>query len=72
MSHKHTQFSNPPLLFVVLLLAHGYLTENIMCMGEVGHAQLVYMAGIKIAVSRISLWNRLSNVCNVRGASMLL
>lgn len=71
-SHKHKQFGNPPLLYVALLLAHGYLTENIMCMSKVGHAQLVYTAGTKGAVSRISLWNLLSNICSVRGASMLL
>lgn len=69
---QQRKFSNPPLLYVALLRVHGYLTENILCRSEVGHAQLVYAAGTKIAVSRISLWNLFSNMCNVRGASMLL
>lgn len=34
-----TQLGSPPLLFAVLLLTHGYLTENVM--GEVSHGVTV-------------------------------
>lgn len=35
------QVDKLPLFFVLLPLAHGYLTENIMHMGKVGHDVIV-------------------------------
>lgn len=32
-----SQLGNPPSLFAVFLLAHGYLTENVMHTGQVSH-----------------------------------
>lgn len=41
-SEAQTQLGNPPPLLVVLLSAHGYLTENITHMTKVGHDPTVF------------------------------
>lgn len=40
-SSSQSQLGNPALLYVVLLLAHGDLTENGMCTSKVGHDVIV-------------------------------
>lgn len=41
-SEARTQLGNPPLFLVVLLSAHGHLTENITHMTKVGHDLTVF------------------------------
>lgn len=57
-SSSQSQLGNPTLPFVVLLLAHGDVTENGMCMSEVGHdvnttlRSASFNTGKRVALSR--------------------
>lgn len=74
-NHTALLVSNPPLLFPVLLLTRGDLTETIMCVGNVDRDVIAFFGTLLRHFTQlesglqdqndqmISIWNLYSNAC---------
>lgn len=45
-SQTQTQLNNPPLVFIVFLLAHSSVTKTVMTIDEVGHVVTVFIGSL--------------------------